>query len=352
MPASITASEALRLLLSQPERVRAVDVRSGGEFATASVPGFVNLPILTNEERHEVGTRYKQKGQAEAIELGQGLVGPYRDSRISGWKNALEGAEFPLVTCFRGGMRSGFACDWLKSAGVPAIRIEGGYKALRHELLVKFESLPELLVVAGPTGSGKTRLLKEALVPHLDLEKLANHKGSAFGGSLLAPQPAQATFENYVGFSLLGLPEKILIEDESAMVGKICLPEPLRKKITGSKVIRIRMSAEERAAHIFQEYVTEPLAQGTGAAAVKNHYCQALSRIEKKLGGLATSSLKGKLEIAFASGDRELHLGWISELLHLYYDKAYEYSFQKIPRETAFEGDWESCKQWIQEKFR
>lgn len=351
MPATITAPEALRLLLDNPARTRAVDVRSEGEFAQASIPGFVNEPILNNEERHEVGICYKQNSQNAAIELGHRLVGPHREARVASWKMALHGAAFPLVTCFRGGIRSGFACEWLEQSGVKPLRVEGGYKALRQQLLSKLENLPELLVVAGPTGSGKTRLLREVRAPQLDLELHANHKGSAFGGSLLAPQPAQATFENALGFALHRLPGKILVEDESAMIGVLCVPEELRKSIATSRVIRIRMSAEERALHIFQEYITEPMAQGVAAAALRAHYSQALQRIERRLGGLATSELQGKLEIAFASGDQQHHLAWISDLLSLYYDKAYEYSFQKIPRETAFEGDWKACKQWIQEKF-
>jgi len=348
---TVLAKEALRLLLDHSERVRAVDVRSAGEFATSSVPGFTNLPILTDAERHEVGTCYKQKGQAAAIELGQSLVAPHREQRLSGWKAHLAGAEFPLVTCFRGGMRSSYACEWLEQSGAKPLRVEGGYKALRNELLEKLENLPELLVVAGPTGSGKTRLLCEARAPHLDLELHANHKGSAFGGSLLAPQPAQATFENALGFALHRLPPSILVEDESAMIGVVCVPEKLRKKIAAAKVIRIRMSAEERAQHIFQEYITAPLAHGVDPMALRALYVQALQRIGKRLGGLATSELQGKVELAFASADQEQHLAWISDLLALYYDKAYDFSFKKIPRETAFEGNWGECKQWIQEKF-
>ncbi len=351
MPASITAPEALRLLLESGVQVRALDVRSEGEFATASIPGFVNFPILTSAERHEVGICYKEHGQDSAVALGQKLVAPFKEQRLESWKAALAGAEFPLVTCLRGGMRSSYACEWLEAAGVKAIRVDGGYKALRQQLLAAFEALPEFLVVAGPTGSGKSRLLREAKAPHLDLEKHANHRGSAFGGSLLAPQPAQATFENAIGFELLRLSSPTLIEDESAMVGKICLPETLRKKISISSVIRIRMSQEERALHLFQEYVTEPLSQGVAPAALREHYAQALRNIGRKLGGLAEAELQGKLELAFAAQDQELHLAWITALLALYYDKAYDYSFQKIPRETAFEGDWQACKQWIQEKF-
>jgi tRNA 2-selenouridine synthase len=355
MPAAVSAPEALRLLLSSGERVRAVDVRSEGEFTQAAVPGFVNLPILSNPERAEVGTCYKQRGQSEAIELGQRLVAPARDARIEGWRRALEGAEYPLLTCFRGGLRSEIASSWVEQTGARVLKVEGGYKQMRRELMCAIEALPALFVLAGPTGSGKTRLLREAGAPHLDLEKLANHRGSAFGGSVLSPQPSQTTFENHVGFALLKANSPLLVEDESAMIGQVCVPLTLRGRIKSSPVVRIRMGVEERTEQLYREYVREPLAQGVGEEKLLAHYRSALQKIERKLGGLATAEILGRLELAFARATseaaEEAHREWIGDLLRLYYDKAYDYSFQKIPRETAFEGDWQACKQWIQEKF-
>jgi tRNA 2-selenouridine synthase len=361
MPAAISAPEALRLLLEKGRSVRAVDVRSEGEFAQAAVPGFVNLPILRDPERAEVGTCYKQKGPSEAIDLGHRLVAASREARIAEWKRALEGAEYPLLACFRGGLRSEIASSWVEQNGAKVIKVHGGYKQMRRELMRALERLPDFFVLAGPTGSGKTRLLRDAGAPHLDLERLANHRGSAFGGSLLAPQPSQATFENHVGFALLGASSPLLVEDESPMIGQVCLPGDLQSKIKSSPVVRIRMGLEERAELLCREYVVEPLAQGVPAPALLAHYQGALRKIERKLGGLAAGEVAGKLARAFSrSGaaqaepeaqDPEAHMNWIRDLLSLYYDKAYEYSFQKIPRATAFEGDWNACKQWIREKF-
>lgn len=348
--ATISAPEALRLLLEKPALTRAVDVRSEGEFAAASVPGFVSLPILSDPERHEVGTCYKQKGPDAAIALGHELTAAHKQARTESWKRALAGAEFPLVTCFRGGLRSQLACQWAEAAGARTLRVEGGYKALRHELIAEIEAVPEMLVVAGATGSGKSELLRAVSAPTLDLELLANHKGSAFGGSLLAPQPAQASFENMLGMELK-MRRPVLVEDESAMVGQVCLPPAVRARIISGKVIRIRMGVEERAGRIFREYVTDPLLQGVSAGALADHYVGALRRIQKKLGGLAASELEGKILLAFRAGGEDAHREWIQALLTLYYDQAYEYSFQKLPRETAFEGNWEECKQWIQSKF-
>lgn len=353
MPATITAPEALRLLLEKPAHTRAVDVRSEGEYAEAAVPGFVNLPILTNPERHEVGTCYKQKGQEAAIALGQELTAPHRHKRAEAWRVALENAEFPLLTCFRGGLRSRIACEWLEAGGHRVLQVEGGYKAMRQELLGEIERAPELLVISGPTGSGKSELLRACArggVPALDLERHANHKGSAFGASLTRPQPAQATFENMVGLALRrGAPR--IVEDESALIGLVAVPAALRKRIEAGRVVRVRMSAEERAGRIYREYVTEPLVEGVAAGRLAAHYGQALRNIERRLGGKAAAELEGKLLLAFRSGGEEAHREWIMGLLTLYYDKAYEYSFGRLGREVAFEGTWEECRQWIQSRF-
>lgn len=354
MPATtISAPKALRLLLEKPGLTRAVDVRSEGEFAEAAVPGFVNLPILTNPERHEVGTCYKQRGQEAAIALGHELTAAHKAARTEGWKSALAGAEFPLLTCFRGGLRSKLACEWARAAGARPLQVEGGYKAMRHELLQAVESSPEMLVICGPTGSGKSELLRSvsgAGVPVLDLEHFANHKGSAFGGNLLRPQPSQATFENLVGMDLLRKSPR-LVEDESALIGHLAVPATLRQRISGGRVVRITMGQHERANRIFKEYVAEPLAEGVAAEALCAHYGKALRNISKRLGGQATAELEGKVQLAFKVMKEPAHLEWILALLALYYDKAYEYSFKRLPRETAFEGDWEQCKQWIQDKF-
>lgn len=353
MPATITAPEALRLLLEKPALTRAVDVRSEGEFAEAAVPGFVNLPILTNPERHAVGTCYKQQGQEAAIALGQELTGPHREARAEAWRLALAGAEFPLLTCFRGGLRSKIACEWIEAGGQRVLQVAGGYKAMRQELLGEIERAPEMHVICGPTGSGKSELLRaceRAGVPALDLELHANHKGSAFGASLTSPQPAQASFENAVGLSLLRARPR-LIEDESALVGLVAVPQALRRRIEGGKVVKVRMGAEERSGRIYREYVTEPLARGEAPERLAAHYGQALHRIEKRLGGKAKAELEGKMQIAFRSGAESAHREWILALLALYYDKAYEYSFGRLGREVAFEGTWEECRQWIQGKL-
>ncbi len=347
---TISALEALRALMEQPGRVSAIDVRSEGEFAEAAVPGFCNLPILTDPERHEVGTCYKQQGQEAAIELGHRLTGPHRSERTEGWRRALEEAEIPLVTCFRGGLRSQLACSWIEEAGQNTLRVDGGYKAMRGELKGQVDRAPELVVLSGPTGSGKSELLRGLTAPSLDLEALANHKGSAFGGSLLGPQPAQATFENSIGMALMKRTPS-LVEDESAMIGQLCVPLSLRQRISSGKVVRIRMEAGERAGRIYREYLLGPIAQGVHPEQLASHYQQALRRIERRLGGLATAETAKKMSEAFHLSSEEAHREWIADLLALYYDKAYEYSFRKLPRETVFEGEWKECKQWIQERF-
>ena len=187
---AIGALEAMRL---QAEgELPLLDVRSPGEFAKGHLPGSFNGPILNNEERHEVGLTYKTQGQDTAVELGHRLVLPQKEARVAAWAEYLNQQATPLVTCWRGGLRSGIAQEWLVQAGVPAVKVRGGYKAIRALLLEAIEKPWTGHVIAGPTGSGKTEFLRSLNLPQaIDLEELADHRGSSFGGLFRAPQPAQ-----------------------------------------------------------------------------------------------------------------------------------------------------------------
>ncbi len=373
----ISAATALSELMQRPVQTRAVDVRSAGEFAQGSILGFISAPILTDSERHEVGLCYKEKGQAAAVELGYQLTRADRDARVQKWVAALSGAETPIVTCWRGGLRSEIAADWIRQAGQPVFRVEGGYKALRQELVKAFESLPEFFVLAGPTGAGKTTLLNEISTPKVDLEKLANHRGSAFGGFADSPQPRQASFENSVAFKLnelaagLKAGRAVLVEDESANIGSVKLPAQLKEKMSLSPVIKLNVSVEERARNICEEYVGRPLREGLASERLFEMYDRSLLKIQSKLGGAQTQIIRAQLKDAFsgeaaapAAADAasvvvaaaningpDAHLIWITSLLVNYYDKLYQYSFNKHSRKIIFEGDHQSCKTWIQNQY-
>ncbi|MEK7691316.1 MAG: rhodanese-like domain-containing protein, partial [Bdellovibrionota bacterium] len=210
----LTATDFLKGWLRGHGRHVLIDVRSEGEFQTGHLPGAVSLPILNDSERHLVGLRYKTQGQEAAIVLAHSLVDPDRARRVECWLKALPTASEATgyLFCWRGGLRSKTACAWINAAGGRTIRIEGGYKAVRAELLSQFETrrLLGFLTVTGYTGSGKTLLLRSIAQssPHLvlDLESLANHRGSAFGNEPDgSPQPSQATFENAMALRLMSL---------------------------------------------------------------------------------------------------------------------------------------------------
>ena len=208
-----------------------IDLRAPTEFALGAFPGAVNLPLLTDTERTAVGTRYKECGQQAAIALGHELVsGTTRNARIDAWRGFIAAHPDALLYCWRGGLRSQIAQEWLREGGVEVARVEGGYKALRRACLHaidEFCATTQLLVIAGRTGCGKTELLNE-FDAIIDLERLVNHRGSAFG-SMSTPQPTPIAFENRLAIEMLRAMghSRIIVEDESRTIGRLALPDPL-----------------------------------------------------------------------------------------------------------------------------
>ncbi len=372
-----------------------LDVRAPIEYEDHHLPNSINLSILNDTERAEIGTLYKKSGQADAVARGHQLVsGAVKEERILGWKNLLENHPEMAITCARGGMRSALAQEWLADAGVRRPRARGGVKALRNFYSDSFARLIKhpFCTVGGPTGSGKTILLNELRALELkgltrpatlDLEALAHHRGSAFG-STQDPQPGQATFENRVAHRLIELesansdldtlllnsksssqPDAQLnsmaisqhelahawfVESESRMIGRIVLIPELHRTINLSPLIHVRENLETRVENTFEEYIQQTSLTGDdeqAALLVFESYKKSLSKISKKLGG--QRSLEISQMIAECESDylktRKIcgNRSWIRELLVQYYDPMYEHGMKTREGKIAFEGNRNQC---------
>ncbi len=231
-----------------------LDARSESEFAHAHIPGAINIPILNDEERKQVGTEYKQNGRERAILLGFRLVGPRFHQIIAETASQSESNQL-LIYCWRGGMRSQILAWLLSLYGFRIQLLKGGYKAFRNHALEICSQHKNFLVVGGATGSGKTELLS-LLANHgeqvLDLESLAIHRGSAFGGIGLPPQPSNEYFENQIAMALMAMvPEKVIwIENESRTIGRCAIPNALFETIRQSRVIELNVPTETRKERI------------------------------------------------------------------------------------------------------
>ena len=329
-----------------------LDVRAPVEVAAGGLPFAVSEPILTDDERRQVGIRYKEAGQAEAVKLGYALTEPYLPGRIDAWR-AVAAVGPTAVMCWRGGLRSRLVTEFIGDEGV---RVEGGYKAIRKYLLKQLEptlARYQTVVVGGLTGSGKTALLERLADVHdlrvLDLEHEARHRGSAFG-RLAEPQPAQATFENSVTVQLLlGFEKTLVLEDESRAIGRIDLPDPLFRTVQESPLVLVETPLEARVRRIHHDYVLS-LSASLGVAETSAYLSASLARLRKRLSGSVTDAALRVLTGAAASGcwhDPAAHEGWIVPLLNCYYDPLYRKGLERSARPVVFRGDLEACYSWL-----
>lgn len=335
-----------------------IDVRAPVEFAQGAFPGAVNLPLMDDEQRHAVGIKYKQAGQEAAIELGHKLVsGSIKTERIARWADFTNEHPDAIVYCFRGGLRSQIAQQWLAQAGWNRPRIAGGYKAMRQFLLNALEthvSSTSFTVVGGLTGSGKTDVIS-ALTASIDLEGLARHRGSSFGGRTQR-QPSQIDFENQLAIELLRRHHAgyldLAIEDESHLIGRCAVPLALRQKTQQSKLVWVTAGLPERVSRIKRDYI-ESLAQDyisafgadAGFEQFESHLKRSLYNLRKRLGLQRYEQLNDRLLAALRrqadTGDFDLHSEWIEPLLTDYYDPMYEHQRQQKSGVIAFEGSTE-----------
>jgi tRNA 2-selenouridine synthase len=340
------------------DKTSIIDVRAPVEFADGSLPGSVNLPILSDLDRHQVGTAYKQQGQAAAITLGQSLVsGAVKDTRLQSWIDFLKLHPSAVITCFRGGLRSKITQEWILQAGVSCPRLKGGYKAFRHFLREEMDrlSMQSLCVVSGATGSGKTQVLKEIQTqrPTVDLEGLACHRGSAFGAYSKA-QPTQIDFENQLSEQLIRIEDlsskkPIVVEDESRMIGKCVQPEKFFESLRASPLIFIEEPLESRIEEICQEYILRLSGEERLGAYLR--YETALQRISSKLGDLRFRELREDLLTAIVQSNEHDDFGkhkiWIEKLLVWYYDPVYTRSLEQRKPRILFQGSRKAVKDFL-----
>ena len=306
----------LKQFLSLSREYPLLDVRSPGEYKHAHIPGAHNLPLFSDEERKLVGTTYKQKSREEAIKIGLDYFGVKMrkmveevEEIVGSWQLAVgkgKAAESKLPTanglllhCWRGGMRSAAVAWLLDLYGFKVYLLVGGYKAYRKWVLAQFEQEYEFKIIGGYTGSGKTLVLHDLEKQGqttIDLEALANHKGSAFGALGEKEQPGQEMFENLLAGSLndvrCALTDEerttdndqhsttIWLEDESQRIGNLQIPMPLWCTMRKCPVYFLDIPFEERLQYITQEY----------GKFEKEKLVNAIIRIQKRLGGLETKN--------------------------------------------------------------
>jgi tRNA 2-selenouridine synthase len=344
-----------------------MDARAPAEFDKGAFPGAVNLPLMDDLERQKVGTCYKQHGQQAAIELGHRLVcGEIKAERLAAWAAFARANPNGYLYCFRGGLRSQLVQQWLRDeAGIDYPRVTGGYKAMRSFLLDTIESAVEecdFVLIGGMTGTGKTEVV--ARLPHsVDLEGIANHRGSSFG-KRATPQPAQIDFENALAIRLLKMRaagiEQFLLEDEARLVGRCSIPLSLYQGMQCFPLVWLEDSFEGRVDRILRDYVTDLCAefiaeQGEGGfAAFAERLQQSLVNIQKRLGGECYQRLAAIMDQALAeqsrSGAVDLHRGWIEGLLREYYDPMYAYQRESKAERIEFAGPQEEVVEFLRQR--
>jgi tRNA 2-selenouridine synthase len=296
-----------------------LDVRSPAEYAEDHIPSAISVPVLDNEQRARVGTLYTQVSPFEAKKLGAALIARNIASHIERHFMDKPKDWRPLVYCWRGGQRSGAMAHILSQTGWATGQLQGGYKAYRQFVRTELQTLPASFgfrVICGPTGSGKSRFLQslaECGAQVLDLETLANHRGSLLGGLPDSPQPSQKGFETQLWDALRKFdPQQLVfVEAESRRIGVLSLPDSLLHGMWQADCIHLRAGLEARATLLLEDY---------------GHFLTQPELLLEKLDQLVSLHSRQTLEHwRQLAGNRE----WrqlVTELLKLHYDPAYNRS--------------------------
>ncbi len=330
-----------------------IDTRAPIEFDQGAFPYTTSLPLMSDKERELVGTCYKNKGQEKAIELGHELVqGEVKQERLDAWLEFIKNNPNGALYCFRGGMRSQITQEWIyQASGINYPRIKGGYKALRRFLIDETDRIMGQvtpIVIGGQTGCGKTLLL-DKLKDTIDLEGLANHRGSAFGNTT-TPQPTQINFENTLAIELIKQQQHshLVFEDEGSNVGTVHIPQCVQDKTSQAELILLEASVEERLKVSMDAYVINMqqdfIQQNTdnGFDNFANYWLQSLEKIQRRLGLERYKALLQLVNSALIKykeqDDPEGFYPVVEELLVGYYDPMYDYQIQKKMDRVVFKG--------------
>lgn len=324
MPIQLTPD----LFLQQAQQTPVLDVRSPAEFGQGHIPGAFNVPLFDNEERAKVGTTYVQTGREEAIELGMELVKP-KFGRFLDAAREIAPAGKLLIHCWRGGMRSESLAGFYEQNGYDTGLLTGGYKAYRKYIRGEFNKPVKTILLGGMTGSGKTEIIQALAAKGqqvIDLEALANHKGSSFGHLGFSGQPTTEQFENdlFALWDSIDMTRPVWIEHESNNIGTVFLPDTFFAKMNSSLMFRINLPFGIRVKRIVNEYAQFPPDQ------LEN----ALSRIRMRMGTLAH---KEAIE-ALGKGDYEK----VAAVTLDYYDKTYALALERHPVRQVIEIDLEN----------
>ncbi|MEL0269277.1 MAG: tRNA 2-selenouridine(34) synthase MnmH, partial [bacterium] len=252
--------------------------------------------------------------------------------------------------CFRGGMRSEIAVKWLSECGVKVNRLKGGYKNFRNWVISQHldieNYIKDWIIIGGLTGSGKTDFLR-SFKESIDLERIANHRGSAFG-IRDGGQPTQSNFENILTLDYLNHKyEKLILEDESRTIGRAGLPGFWYQKMQSSKLVILEVDDDKRAENIYHEYVYDELNNGVNEDILLEKYLGSLNNIKRRLGNVVYNNIKDLMKSAFRQNEKEIHKEWILTLLTSYYDKMYSYKLDMRKDFIVHKGEIESCRDYI-----
>lgn len=294
-------------------------MRSPSEFAAGAIPGAVNIPLLDDDERSEVGTTYKCVGPEEAKQQGLAIVAAKLPELVAGIRDRHKSGRTVIVYCWRGGMRSKSVVSILDIMGIPAYQLAGGYKGYRRHILDRLAAYtvkPTVVTLCGSTGVGKTTLLAmlaERGVPVIDLEKLANHRGSVFGSVGLGPPATAQNFDALLLGELTRLEDApyIVVECESKRIGNVYIPDALFAAMKAGPKMLARAGVETRVTRLIDEYLDLYNLR-------RDEILASIQSLAKRLGAAKTQRLLD----AFDAGEvREV----VRTLLVEYYDPLYGY---------------------------